>query len=315
MAYGDIPRDIADLEVASFGDERPPTELEVFEKNVRAVFEDMTELLISKRRSYGPSNLLEDGGYGILIRASDKVGRLRTMYKSGSYVNDDGDSLFDAWRDLIGYAVLAILYETEEHFKREREKRDNPPPGVRYVDIQKPPLPTARTITIGGFDGPTDFIATEAEGVSYLIGNPKNHDTQPHEVLNMTGWEGEVVWHFDVGAVEVNGVWMTNDQFTAVLKGMQFNPFAQDAKNTDDTELPNHRTARDMFGASHRKVMADPLVDHFAENPDIFPPDFQPDMFTYYECAKCGTKAYQMSEMPYDCHPFTYKLEATVADG
>jgi hypothetical protein len=98
----------------AYEDERPPTELEVFEKRVRTVFEDMAELLVSKRRSYGSSNLDDWGGLGCLIMAQSKLARLKTMYKSGTKANADGDSMFDAWRDLIGYAVLAILYEEAE---------------------------------------------------------------------------------------------------------------------------------------------------------------------------------------------------------
>lgn len=131
-------------------------DLEVFEKNVQAIFEDMAELLISKRKSYGPSNLVEYGAYGILVRMSDKVSRLRTMYKSGTQANADGDSKFDAWKDIIGYATLAILMELEEAAEMRREQIENPPPGVSYVSIPLPSTPIPGPYSVGEWETPSE---------------------------------------------------------------------------------------------------------------------------------------------------------------
>lgn len=72
-------------------------------------FDDMTSLLIAKRRSYGPHNLTRFGPIGIIIRASDKIDRLTTMCQNDTVASADGDTMDDAWRDLIGYAVLGLL--------------------------------------------------------------------------------------------------------------------------------------------------------------------------------------------------------------
>lgn len=84
---------------------------EQFRANLKVVFADMTELLVSKRQSYGTTNLTRFGGIGIVIRASDKIDRLATMYRTGERASADGDLMTDAWQDLIGYGALGLLHE------------------------------------------------------------------------------------------------------------------------------------------------------------------------------------------------------------
>lgn len=82
-----------------------------FREGLQKVFGEMTDLLIAKRRSYGTTNLTRFGGIGIVIRASDKIDRLATMYRNGETESADGDAMEDAWRDLIGYGALGLLHE------------------------------------------------------------------------------------------------------------------------------------------------------------------------------------------------------------
>ena len=84
--------------------------IQQFADMVMDEYDAMTNLLRSKRESYGPSNLTRFGTLGILIRASDKVERLSTLLQSGETTSADGDSIEDAWKDLLGYATLALVY-------------------------------------------------------------------------------------------------------------------------------------------------------------------------------------------------------------
>lgn len=85
-------------------------DLAQFEANLRDAFEEMVRLLVAKRRSYGPANLVRFGSAGIVIRAGDKVDRLWRLVQSGSSVSADGDTIDDAFRDLVGYGVLGLLH-------------------------------------------------------------------------------------------------------------------------------------------------------------------------------------------------------------
>lgn len=88
---------------------RQGSEIQQFRDQLTRVFTDMTDLLVRKRESYGPGNLTRFGTFGIVVRASDKIERLVNMHEAGATANPDGDSMKDAFRDLIGYAALALL--------------------------------------------------------------------------------------------------------------------------------------------------------------------------------------------------------------
>jgi len=79
-----------------------------FERDLETRFAEMTGLLIRKRAAYGTTNLEMFGGMGIVVRANDKVQRLAQMYMRQSEIAGDGELMEDAWRDLLGYAVLGL---------------------------------------------------------------------------------------------------------------------------------------------------------------------------------------------------------------
>lgn len=85
---------------------------EEFAARVDVVLEDIRDMLLSKRYAYGSDNLTDFGGFGILVRSSDKLRRLRNMYENEN-VTVDHESLADQWFDLAGYAINAILLEEE----------------------------------------------------------------------------------------------------------------------------------------------------------------------------------------------------------
>ena len=80
-----------------------------FYERVQNAHQEMGTTLCKKRESYGPHNLTRFGNLGIVVRASDKVERLSTLVQSGSDRSPDGDSLRDAWMDLLGYATLGLI--------------------------------------------------------------------------------------------------------------------------------------------------------------------------------------------------------------
>ena len=85
-----------------------------FRERLESRFAEMTDLLCQKREAYGPANLVQFGGVGIAIRASDKVSRLATMYRNSQVEAADGDTLDDTWRDLCGYGILGLMHEKGE---------------------------------------------------------------------------------------------------------------------------------------------------------------------------------------------------------
>lgn len=69
---------------------------------------EIKNLLIEKNKRYGENNIRKFGEQGIVIRASDKVERLRTMlFEKVGDTNDE--SIDDTWMDLAGYAILALM--------------------------------------------------------------------------------------------------------------------------------------------------------------------------------------------------------------
>lgn len=67
---------------------------------------EIVQLLIKKQRDYGHENINAFGELGILVRANDKIARLRNLYKKESVENESTE---DSWLDLAGYAILALM--------------------------------------------------------------------------------------------------------------------------------------------------------------------------------------------------------------
>lgn len=69
---------------------------------------EITELLIRKRMDYGDESLSRFGELGILIRAWDKMCRLVNLLWEKRGAEPQNESIEDTWRDLAGYAILAL---------------------------------------------------------------------------------------------------------------------------------------------------------------------------------------------------------------
>lgn len=64
-------------------------------------------LLVSKQHDYGHQNIATFGLFGLVVRLSDKVARLRNLYGRDSARNE---SIIDTWSDLFGYSVIAEMW-------------------------------------------------------------------------------------------------------------------------------------------------------------------------------------------------------------
>lgn len=83
------------------------------------VLEDLTNVLKAKHHDYGEDNLREFGEFGILVRVSDKVARLKNLLKVDGEVKDE--TIEDTWRDIAGYAIQALILRREACGEDEAE--------------------------------------------------------------------------------------------------------------------------------------------------------------------------------------------------
>lgn len=89
------------------------------QEDINDAASEVIDLLIKKNVDYGDSNLRQDGRYGIMVRVSDKVSRLRHMLKSNDPIDPETvmqvrETEKDAWMDIAGYAIQALRFINEE---------------------------------------------------------------------------------------------------------------------------------------------------------------------------------------------------------
>lgn len=79
-----------------------------FEDGLDDVLAELRSLIIAKQHDYGHGNILAFGEKGVLVRANDKVARLKHLLwdRPGEPANE---SIRDSWRDLAGYAIIALM--------------------------------------------------------------------------------------------------------------------------------------------------------------------------------------------------------------
>ena len=81
-----------------------------FPSRVAARFRALQELLLSKHRDYGPTNISRAPGgalNGLRVRIHDKVARINHLIDND--LSPEHESLRDSFRDLANYAVIALL--------------------------------------------------------------------------------------------------------------------------------------------------------------------------------------------------------------
>ena len=81
--------------------------MDTFEEGLDAELARLRETLIRKQRDYGHLNILGFGEFGILVRVSDKVARLKNLIGNGKQPNNE--SVDDSWEDLAAYSVIALM--------------------------------------------------------------------------------------------------------------------------------------------------------------------------------------------------------------
>lgn len=86
-----------------------PSQLEL---DVWEVSDELNNLLLSKHRDYGPTNIsLAPGGplNGLRVRMHDKMARINHLLDSNRHDTPAHESLEDSFRDLANYAIISIL--------------------------------------------------------------------------------------------------------------------------------------------------------------------------------------------------------------
>lgn len=79
------------------------------EQVIAEVMNEYFELWKQKQRAYGPDNIAEFADMGCLIRANDKMKRLKRHYVQGEDININGEHVEDSWLDLLGYAAMGLI--------------------------------------------------------------------------------------------------------------------------------------------------------------------------------------------------------------
>jgi len=69
--------------------------------------ECIADLVIRKQQDYGHDNINAFGEMGLLLRTNDKVARLRNLQGKEGVT----EPRIDAWMDIAGYAILALMLD------------------------------------------------------------------------------------------------------------------------------------------------------------------------------------------------------------
>ena len=77
-------------------------------KKLLAVMAEYATLFSAKQEAYSRGNIDAFGELGVLVRASDKVNRLKSLIVEHR-VNDLPETVRDTWTDLLGYAAIGLM--------------------------------------------------------------------------------------------------------------------------------------------------------------------------------------------------------------
>ncbi len=77
-----------------------------WKERAQTVADEIVELIAKKQADYGQSDILDFGEFGVLIRANDKIARLKNLNEKQATVDE---SVEETWRDLAGYAIIALM--------------------------------------------------------------------------------------------------------------------------------------------------------------------------------------------------------------
>ena len=71
---------------------------------------ELSDLLLSKHKDYGPKNISQAPGgaiNGLRVRMHDKLARINNLIDSGA--NPEHESLEDSFKDMANYAIIGLL--------------------------------------------------------------------------------------------------------------------------------------------------------------------------------------------------------------
>jgi hypothetical protein len=78
--------------------------------NLNAIVQELSDLLLSKHRDYGPRNISDAPGgaiNGLRVRMHDKLARINNLFDSGA--EPEHESLEDSFKDMANYAIIGML--------------------------------------------------------------------------------------------------------------------------------------------------------------------------------------------------------------
>ena len=94
---------------SSFNDTAIARELHL-ETHLANTVNELSELLLSKHKDYGPKNISQAPGgavNGLRVRMHDKLARINNLIDSGA--NPEHESLEDSFKDMANYAIIGLL--------------------------------------------------------------------------------------------------------------------------------------------------------------------------------------------------------------
>ena len=94
---------------SSFNDTSIARELHL-EVHLSNTINELSELLLSKHKDYGPKNISQAPGgaiNGLRVRMHDKLARINNLIDSGA--NPEHESLEDSFKDMANYAIIGLL--------------------------------------------------------------------------------------------------------------------------------------------------------------------------------------------------------------
>jgi len=84
-----------------------------FQSEVRSVMDGLFNLLVERQRKYGIENINQGRMLGVIVRAGDKLERLKRAFPCLDSVGHDRDysdeSVDDALMDLANYAIIGLM--------------------------------------------------------------------------------------------------------------------------------------------------------------------------------------------------------------
>lgn len=107
--------------------------LVTFEQVAQEIYDECFDLLVQRQRRYGPTNIDQQGPWGVLSRiANDKLARIKRAF-NGQVVHgeivldpitdtDTDESYEDALKDLVNYGIILLLLHRKKWGKPLEEE-------------------------------------------------------------------------------------------------------------------------------------------------------------------------------------------------